>query len=142
MARQFSLTLTAQKSEGLKQKSVVIGRYEIDTWFAAPYPEEYMRLNKIYLCSHCFKYHKSPEMLSRHMTKCDLDGRPPGNEIYRDGNLQFWEVDGAKAKIYCQNICLVCKLFLDSKTLFYDVESFLFYILTEWDPVWGCTTLG
>ena len=36
-------------------------------------------------------------------------------------------------KIYCQNLCLLAKLFLDTKTLYYDVEPFLFYILTEWD---------
>ena len=43
----------------------------------------------------------------------------------------FWEVDGKKAKTYCQNLCLVAKLFLDHKTLYYDVEPFNFYIMTE-----------
>ncbi|CAB3984424.1 histone acetyltransferase KAT6B-like, partial [Paramuricea clavata] len=33
-------------------------------------------------------------------------------------------------KIYCQNLCLLAKLFLDHKTLYYDVEPFLFYVLT------------
>lgn len=32
-----------------------------------------------------------------------------------------------------QNLCLLAKLFLDHKTLYYDVEAFLFYILTEYD---------
>ena len=36
-------------------------------------------------------------------------------------------------KIYCQNVCMLAKLFLDSKTLFYDVEPFLFYVLTVHD---------
>jgi len=58
---------------------------------------------------------------------------PPGDEIYRKANLSVWEVDGKKRKIYCQNLCLLGKLFLDTKTLFYDVEPFLFYVLTEWD---------
>ena len=30
-----------------------------------------------------------------------------------------------------QNLCLLAKLFLDHKTLYYDVDAFLFYILTE-----------
>ena len=43
------------------------------------------------------------------------------------------QVDGAKSKLYCQNLCLLSKLFLDHKTLYYDVEPFLFYILCEHD---------
>jgi len=35
--------------------------------------------------------------------------------------------------VYCQNLCLLAKLFLGSKTLYYDVEPFLFYIMTEHD---------
>jgi hypothetical protein len=36
-------------------------------------------------------------------------------------------------KIYCQNLCLLSKMFLDHKSLFYDVEPFLFYVITEMD---------
>lgn len=38
-------------------------------------------------------------------------------------------------QIYCQNLCLLSKLFLDHKSLFYDVEPFLFYVMTEVDEV-------
>ena len=34
---------------------------------------------------------------------------------------------------YCQNLCYLAKLFLDHKTLYYDVDLFLFYILCECD---------
>lgn len=34
-------------------------------------------------------------------------------------------------QIYCQNLCLLAKMFLDHKTLYYDVEPFLFYVMTE-----------
>lgn len=33
--------------------------------------------------------------------------------------------------MYCQNLCLLAKCFINSKTLYYDVEPFIFYILTE-----------
>jgi len=41
--------------------------------------------------------------------------------------------------VYCQNLCLLSKLFLDHKTLYYDTNPFLFYIMTEYyeDPVLG-----
>jgi len=38
------------------------------------------------------------------------------------------------SKVYCQNLCLFAKMFLDHKTLLYDVEPFLFYVMTERDP--------
>lgn len=55
---------------------------------------------------------------------------PPGNEIYRNNNLSVYEVDGNLARIYCRNLCLLAKLFIDHKTLYFDVEPFLFYVLT------------
>jgi hypothetical protein len=68
---------------------------------------------------------------------------PPGNEIYRalNGKLSVFEVDGNTSKIYCQNLCLLAKLFLDHKTLYYDVEPFLFYVLTQNDEL-GCHLVG
>lgn len=45
------------------------------------------------------------------------------------------------SKIYCQNLCLLAKLFLDHKTLYYDVEPFLFYVLTRNDEK-GCHLVG
>ena len=53
----------------------------------------------------------------------------------------MFEVDGNINRIYCQNLCLLAKLFLDHKTLYYDVEPFLFYVLTKNDAD-GCHFLG
>lgn len=33
--------------------------------------------------------------------------------------------------MYCQNLCLLAKLFLDHKTLYYDVEPFKFFVITR-----------
>lgn len=60
--------------------------------------------------------------------KCDLL-RFLVNEIYRKDDLFVFEVDGNVSKIYCQNLCLLVKLFLDYKIFYYDVELFLFYVL-------------
>lgn len=86
------------------------------------------------------KYMKSNFVANRHRLKCKVR-HPPGDEIYRDGNISIFEVDGRKNKIYCQNLCLMAKMFLDHKTLYYDVEPFLFYIMTESDER-GCHFVG
>eukprot|EP00007_Cunea_sp_BSH-02190019_P008164 CAMPEP_0174235046 /NCGR_PEP_ID=MMETSP0417-20130205/4606_1 /TAXON_ID=242541 /ORGANISM="Mayorella sp, Strain BSH-02190019" /LENGTH=1029 /DNA_ID=CAMNT_0015313491 /DNA_START=136 /DNA_END=3225 /DNA_ORIENTATION=- len=119
---------------------IELGKFEIDTWYFSPYPEEFSHVDKLYLCEFCLKYMKKKTTLVRHKNKCRLR-HPPGNEIYRSGSVSFFEVDGARNKIYCQNLCLLAKLFLDHKTLYYDVEPFLFYILTECDAR-GCHMVG
>ena len=45
------------------------------------------------------------------------------------------------SQVYCQNLCLLAKLFLDHKTLYFDVEPFLFYVMTENDNS-GCHIVG
>ncbi|XP_039893296.1 histone acetyltransferase KAT7-like isoform X3 [Simochromis diagramma] len=138
---QEKLRLAGQVSEGSNMiKTIVFGRYELDTWYHSPYPEEYARLGRLYMCEFCLKYMKSQTILRRHMAKC-VWKHPPGDEIYRKGNISVFEVDGKKNKIYCQNLCLLAKLFLDHKTLYYDVEPFLFYVMTEADNT-GCHLVG
>jgi histone acetyltransferase MYST1 len=111
---------------------IEMGRYEIETWYYSPFPQEYCDTERLYVCEFCLKYMKKKKTLQRHKAKCDLR-HPPGDEIYREGNLSVFEVDGKLNKIYCQNLCLLAKLFLDHKTLYYDVDPFLFYVLCESD---------
>lgn len=123
-----------------KITQIAFNHYLIDTWFVAPYPEEYSQNPTLYICEFCMKYMKSQYISDRHQLKCKAQ-YPPGDEIYRDGNISIFEVDGRKNKIYCQNLCLLAKMFLDHKTLYYDVEPFLFYIMTEVDDR-GCHFVG
>ncbi|KAM3075503.1 Histone acetyltransferase [Clarireedia jacksonii] len=116
------------------------GQYQIDIWYAAPYPEEYSRNKALFICEFCLKYMESDIVAWRHKTKCPWK-HPPGDEIYRDGKIMIFEVDGRKNPLYCQNLCLLAKLFLGSKTLYYDVEPFLFYVMTEYDEL-GCHFVG
>ena len=176
---------------------ITFGKYLIETWYSAPYPQEYVQKRVLHICEFCLKYCKSKQVLGLHMQKkCQIyedkylvggsNGKespmkkklreskrhlhnriltastfgsvnsvvlanaaswsplcPPGNEIYRTANglLSVFEVDGNTNKIYCQNLCLLAKLFLDHKTLYYDVEPFLFYVLTQNDEH-GCHLVG
>jgi histone acetyltransferase MYST2 len=119
---------------------VSFGRYEIGTWYTSPYPSVYTQMNKLYICEFCLKYFRTSETLSKHMLCCQ-QRHPPGEEIYRSGEISVFEVDGEKHKLYCQNLCLLAKLFLDHKTLYFDVEPFLFYMFTKCDRT-GCHLIG
>eukprot|EP01116_Phalansterium_solitarium_P016303 TRINITY_DN3771_c0_g2_i3.p1 TRINITY_DN3771_c0_g2~~TRINITY_DN3771_c0_g2_i3.p1 ORF type:complete len:307 (-),score=61.61 TRINITY_DN3771_c0_g2_i3:878-1798(-) len=140
-SKQAALEKEHEEITKVKNINVIeLGRFEIDTWYFSPYPEEFAKCDKLYICEFCLKYMKKKKTLNRHKLKCELR-HPPGNEIYRHGTVSVFEVDGKKNKIYCQNLCLLAKLFLDHKTLYYDVEPFLFYIMTECDNR-GCHMVG
>ncbi|CAI5452624.1 unnamed protein product [Caenorhabditis angaria] len=111
---------------------IELGRSRIQPWYFSPYPQQLTHLDCIYICEFCLKYLKSQTCLKRHMQKCQLC-HPPGNQIYSHDKLSFFEIDGRKNKSYAQNLCLIAKLFLDHKTLYYDTDPFLFYVLTEED---------
>uniref|UniRef100_A0A673LFA0 Histone acetyltransferase KAT5 n=1 Tax=Sinocyclocheilus rhinocerous TaxID=307959 RepID=A0A673LFA0_9TELE len=111
---------------------IELGRHRLKPWYFSPYPQELTSLLILYLCEFCLKYLKSLKCLQRHLTKCNLR-HPPGNEIYRKGTISFFEIDGRKNKAYSQNLCLLAKCFLDHKTLYYDTDPFLFYVMTEYD---------
>ncbi|TDG47280.1 hypothetical protein AWZ03_006273 [Drosophila navojoa] len=111
---------------------IELGRYRITPWYFSPYPEQLCHEDCIYLCEFCLKYCKSRQCLGRHLTKCTLK-HPPGNEIYRKDSISFFEIDGRQNKLYAQNLCLLAKLFLDHKTVDFDTDPFLFYVLTEFD---------
>ncbi|XP_054714830.1 histone acetyltransferase KAT7-like [Uloborus diversus] len=131
-AEELEEMLQMHKNKHGRIHTLEMGKYEMDVWYTAPYPEEYQMLPKLYLCEFCLKYMSSSTVLRRHLAKC-IWRYPPGDEIYRKGNISFFEVDGQKNKTYCQNLCLLAKLFLDHKTLYFDVEPFLFYVMTEAD---------
>ncbi|ORX47064.1 hypothetical protein DM01DRAFT_1293215 [Hesseltinella vesiculosa] len=109
-------------------------------WHPAPFPQEYAHLETLFLCDLCLKYMPSSFVASRHKLHC-VAKHPPGSEIYRDGPISIFEVDGRKSKAYCQNLCLLAKSYLNHKTLYYDVEPFLFYVLTLADST-GCHFAG
>lgn len=124
---QEKLRLQGQITEGSNMiKTILFGRYELDTWYHSPYPEEYARLGRLYVCEFCLKYMKSQTILRRHMVwnlpsyllniferKVKFDiffpmgymqakcvwKHPPGDEVYRKGAISVFEVDGKKNKV-------------------------------------------
>ncbi|GAA5942451.1 uncharacterized protein JCM15063_006253 [Sporobolomyces koalae] len=85
---------------------------------------------QLWICDRCFKYMADLQGWKVHQKECEMT-HPPGRRVYQRGATSIWEVDGATAKLYCQNLCLFAKLFIEHKYMFFDVEAFSFYLLTE-----------
>ena len=119
---------------------IQMGQYEMEPWYFSPYPVEFTEEQMVYICEFCLSYYGNLHQFERHRAKCTLL-HPPGNEIYRDEHVSFFEVDGRRQRTWCRNLCLLSKLFLDHKTLYYDVDPFLFYCMTTRDER-GCHLVG
>ncbi|KAF2396609.1 histone acetyltransferase ESA1 [Trichodelitschia bisporula] len=119
---------------------IQLGKFNIVPWYFSPYPESLTHQDLVYICEFCLGYYAGSEQFLSHRNKCTLR-HPPGNEIYRDGEISFFEIDGRRQLTYCRNLCLLAKLFLDHKTVYYDVDPFLFYCMTQNDE-YGCHLVG
>lgn len=130
-SKELNVLKRPYKSSNVKYIS--INNHEIKALYPSPYPEHINKESIIHICELCLHYTSSRLKHYRHKLKCNQCKlqRPPGNEIYRDGKLSIFEVDGREYKTYSQNLCLLSMLFLKSKTLYYEVQPFIFYVLYE-----------
>lgn len=110
-------------------KAIFIDNHEIKTLHPSPYPEYINSQEIINICENCLTYFSSRYKSFRHKLKCSAKMYPPGSLIYQDNSLQLYEIDGRENPKYCRNLCLLSMLFLKSKTLFYEVDPFVFYVL-------------
>ncbi|EKJ76739.1 hypothetical protein NXS19_009834 [Fusarium pseudograminearum] len=54
--------------------------------------------------------------------------------VQDEGEWSIWEVDGEKDGLFCQNLSLFAKLFLDNKSVFFDVTGFNYFLLVYTPP--------
>lgn len=125
-----------EKLEEEKEKirnidSVQVGNFVIDAWYYSPYPVD-KSIKKLYVCEYCMKYFSTLKELRSHYAEL-FERKPPGREIYRDGNISIFEVKGKKQKMFCQCLSLLGKLFIEHKNSYFDVDSFNYYLLCECD---------
>lgn len=92
------------------------------------------------VCPCCFRYtpvqHQLTEHLAhhRHLRELgqELNQPVPSSafKVYEWEGYAVWEIDGEKEKLYCQNLSLFGKLFLEQKSVFFDTGGFKYYVLT------------
>ncbi|KAG9324660.1 hypothetical protein KVV02_000337 [Mortierella alpina] len=109
---------------------ILYAGYDIATWYYSPFPEEYEDCQRLFICEYCLKYIRQVENFINHTKSCRRK-KPPGTVVYSKGANKIYRVDGGINKLYCQNLSLLAKLFLDNKTLYFDVHGFQFFVLTE-----------
>ncbi|KAK1829405.1 males-absent on the first protein [Podospora conica] len=66
--------------------------------------------------------------------KCSAPKQQQEVVVQDKGEWSIWEVDGEKDVLFCQNLSLFAKLFLDNKSVFFDVTGFNYFLLVYTPP--------
>lgn len=64
----------------------------------------------------------------------DVPANPVEDPAEDQGEWSIWEVDGEREGLFCQNLSLFAKLFLDNKSVFFDVNGFNYFLLVHTVP--------
>ncbi|GKT82567.1 LOW QUALITY PROTEIN: histone acetyltransferase SAS2 [Colletotrichum tofieldiae] len=113
-------------------------------------------LDRLYVCPVCFKYSKELVAWWGHVRVCERAGTVPGRKVYvhpRGRRLVRKEIARTTGKktnvapkyteehvtdegsgLFCQNLSLFAKLFLDNKSVFFDVRGFNYFLLVYTPP--------
>jgi len=99
---------------------------------------------KLHVCPYCFKYTTTPSAYTSHIhvhTQA-LESEPAtwtpvpktALKVYEHNGYTVWDIDGEQEKLYCQNLSLFAKLFLEQKSVFFDTSGFHYFVLTYSPP--------
>ena len=100
----------------------------------SPYPDEYKKLDLLYICHTCLKYMMNLDTFVQHCATCKESAKIPGHLTYSKDSIRIHQINGSATtsahspihpQLFCQNLCLLSKLFLDHKT----VVLFIVYLL-------------
>ncbi|KAI5964724.1 SAS2 [Candida pseudojiufengensis] len=89
-------------------------------------------VDHLFVCEFCFKYSSNESQLIQHSSACKYNTDKPevGKLVYYDkeNRIIVREVQGFKDLLFCQSLSLFGKLFLDDKSVYYNLDHFNFYI--------------
>lgn len=98
----------------------------------------------LHVCPFCFRYTVNFEDYSVHIQKhvTELDNSQEdwwpvpksALKVYEWDGYTVWDIDGEQEKLYCQNLSLFAKLFLEQKSVFFDTSGFHYFVLTYSSP--------
>lgn len=85
--------------------------------------------NVIYICDQCLLQHWDSVSFDNHRKDCSSGA--PGRYVYIDEEegISILEIDGKNESVLCRRICTVGKAFIRRKTLYLDVDGYIFYVL-------------
>lgn len=125
---EFSNQIHAMSGQKSKKKVIEELRGEDN-----PKSDDSLWLDKLYVCQYCFKYTDNQHALGQHQAVCSFNTKYPpiGKLLYRDDESPYFitQVRGFKNELFCQALSLFGKLFLEDKSVYYNVDAFDYYLV-------------
>ncbi|OZC11985.1 MOZ/SAS family protein [Onchocerca flexuosa] len=132
-ASQLSENLNADEEKRPQRQWIQFGSERLLAKYLSPYPERIAQSSNVYICRFCLVALEDSTLYEIHRAYCEWK-HPPGNEIYRDDRLSFWEIDGIDEIYSSQFIHMFINVINNvfNILVLLQVETFLFYVLTEY----------
>jgi hypothetical protein len=140
------ILLKEQNSSSVRSKGAFDGDI-VNGAYSAPSPSTASITSatcpQLYVCPYCFRYTPFVAAYISHLRhhkhiRTQNPDTPPvpesSTKIYEHDGYAVWEVKGEIEKLYCQNLSLFGKLFLEQKSVFFDTGGFDYYVLTYTPP--------
>ncbi len=142
-----SLILTPEQATAANRSRAVYDGDIVNGTYSAPSPSSNsinsVTCPQLHVCPYCFRYTPERSAYIAHLRyheyfkKQNPDTLPvpeSGLKIYEHDGYKVWQIRGEEEKLYCQNLSLFGKLFLDQKSVYFDVGGFWYYVLTYTPP--------
>ncbi|KAF3918828.1 hypothetical protein ABW20_dc0100913 [Dactylellina cionopaga] len=144
--REGMVMRSAGPRAGCEQRSENIDEVVYNGWklqvehICTAYPKEPIKTREpgdscLYVCHKCLKYTMDPLESRNHDEMRHQIEHPRGVLVHSFDNAryQIYEIDGAIAEhqAFLQRMCLFGKFFIQNKSIWYEFDNFLFYVLVE-----------
>lgn len=120
---------------------VFYGSHPITPWYPSYYHEDLIGkdvVDTLYICPTCFKYTTNGPAHAAHSTgECKYEVSPRGSRCYGKDGYEIWGIDGEEDTLFAQNLSLFGKLFIENKSVCFDVGGFMYYVLVEMGQIVG-----
>ncbi|KAI9722861.1 MAG: hypothetical protein M1828_004427 [Chrysothrix sp. TS-e1954] len=119
-------------------KEVCFDDRKFEPWYPSYHPGSIIGpspVTRLYVCHLCFKYTPEGGAYHAHIKCCQKEFRIPGRIVRHDSTgLQLHEVNGEEQSLFCQNLSLFAKFFLEQKSVCFAPQPFLYYIFSQAAP--------
>lgn len=120
-----------------KISKLVFGDHCVPCWYNSPLPKQLEQHDVLYTCGMCLKFESSTVRYEQHRFHCPVR-EPPGGLIYHQTKckangfrtVRVYEMDGQLNYRFCTRLARISKLFLEHKSVCYDICPFDFFVIT------------
>ncbi|KFD71376.1 hypothetical protein M514_07142 [Trichuris suis] len=120
-----------KSSSGIHSLNIIMSCCVFQTTLHSNFPQQFLAYENLFVCDNCFRRYVHLDELLVHEAECELRDSPPGTIVYKEDEIEIYQVANDDSATFCRNLCLFAKLLIECKTAVDGLHSFFFYVLIK-----------